>query len=138
VETKDRIVLLDDLMVLNEQACLPEDEVAGLVDFLAALPEGEREGILDYIRQGDHYARFERFSGLANMEPGKRAKILKAMGVQVAAQNGFLKELLGVTAESVSQAKQHVHELAAARKTLQEDLLEPLASLFGPRKRDRK
>ena len=131
MEPKDRITLLDDLLVLNEQAGLPQDQVANLVEFLAAMPGTQRETILEYIRQGDRYNRFERFAKLASMETGQRDKILKAMGLQNAGPKGLLQDFFGSAGESKNQVKQVVNDLAEMRKTVWEDILEPFARLFN-------
>ena len=130
MELKDRITLLDDLLVLNEQAGLPEDQVVNLVEFLAAMPGTEREIILEYIQQGDRYNRFERFAKLASMETGQRDKILKAMGLQNAGPKGLLQDFFGSAGENTNQVKQTINNLAEMRKTVWEGFLEPLAQLF--------
>lgn len=131
METKERIALLDSLLSLNEQAGLPENNVIGLVDFLAGLPDGERDAILEHIRQGDRFGNFKRFAGFANREPEQRSRILKALGIQASGKKGFLQELIDSTSGSAGQAKQVMGDIAQARKNFQEGFLEPLAGLFG-------
>ena len=94
--------------------------------------------ILEYIQQDDRNNRFARFAKLANMEPGRRDKILKAMGLQAAGKRGFLQEFLGSTEEGTDQAKKAIDDLAAMRERFQEGFLDPLARLFGRGKQGQK
>jgi hypothetical protein len=135
MEIKDRVALLDMLLSLNDQAGVPESEVAGLVDLLAGLPDAEREGILEYIQQGDRPELLKRFAKIAKMEKGERDKILKAMGIQVGGYRSFIKEFFGSTQESTNVAKEVVSGLADVRKSFQEGFLNPLAELFDFRKK---
>jgi hypothetical protein len=84
MQIRDRITLLDDLLLLNHEARLSEDEVGGLVTFLADLPATERDTILAYIHEEDHFHRFARFARIANMPRKERMKMLQAMGLSFA------------------------------------------------------
>lgn len=138
MEIGDRITLLDNLLALNDSAGLPEGQVANLVEFLATQPETARDSILEYIRQEDSQKRFERFTKLANMEPGQREGILKAMGLQIGQKKGFLEDFLGPVNESGDQAKQTINDLAAMSKTVKESFLEPFSQLFNWGKQGKK
>jgi hypothetical protein len=85
MQIRDRITLLDDLLLLNQEAKLSEDEVGGLVTFLADLPATERDTILTYVHEEeDHFHRFARFARIANMPRKERAKMLQAVGLSFA------------------------------------------------------
>ena len=80
MEIRDRIVLLDDLLLLSQHAQLSEQQIGGLLDFLADLPESERDAVIDYLLGGDHN-RIERVAKIANMPDNERAKMLRAVGL---------------------------------------------------------
>jgi len=87
MQIRDRINLLDDLLVLNQELNLSQDEVGGLVGFLGDLPAAERDTILAYIREEDRFNRFARFAKVANMPPKERVKILQAVGLSITKKN---------------------------------------------------
>lgn len=128
---KDRIVLLDKLLALNEQTGLPEGQVAGLAEFLADMPATTRESVLDHIHEGDQGESFGRFVKLANMDPAQRNKILGAMGIQIGGNKGFLDDFIGAASEGSDTVKKAVGDLVEMRERFQGGFLEPLAKLFG-------
>jgi hypothetical protein len=82
MQIRDRIILLDDLLLLNQEARISEDEVGGLATFLADLPATERDTVLTYIHEEvDHFPRFARFARIANMPRKERTKMLQAVGL---------------------------------------------------------
>ena len=87
MQIRDRITLLDDLLLLNQEVKLSENEIGALVTFLADLPSTERDTILSYIREEDRFNRFVRFARIANMPQKERAKMLQAVGISNASKN---------------------------------------------------
>ena len=137
MDTRDRIALLDDLLVLNAEAHLPDGQVAELFAFLANLPAGVRESVLLYLHEADRQDRSERLAKIAALDPQLRSKMLKAVGIDASPRTSFA-EFLGITRTSVSETKQQLDELTAIRRTLEEELFQPLTNLFASRKRGEK
>lgn len=133
MEIRDRITLLDDLLLLNQEAKLSEDEVGALVTFLANLAATERDTILAYIQEENRLNRFARFARIANMPQKQQAKMLQAVGISNTTQSpldGFFAFLGGD--EAPRKMREAAGEVAIeASRELQYGLFESLRRMLG-------
>lgn len=133
MHTRDRITLLDDLLLLNEEARLSENEVGGLVTFLANLPATERDTILAYIHEEDRFNRLARFAKIANLAPKGRTQFLQALGISIVTRNPLDDFFIFFGGDDAARKMREVAGEVAieAGRELQLSLFERLRRMLG-------